>query len=195
MLALYIIIGIIIFINVLLIFPVTLDVRWKNGCTLTVKYLFLRFKINTEKKEEKPKIKPKKTEKTAQKPKKPKKKRKKISDIIAEYKDILFKFAKYGKKLLKRVVIKKLDLEIIVAEEDSADTAIEYGVVCAGVYPILSAVENIFTLKQKNIDIKTDFENSGSKIQLFLSVGLRPLFAVSTAVGLIITYIKFINNK
>lgn len=196
MIVLYVILGVILIVNILLLFPVTLEVTDGETFGATVKYLFFRFDLKKRKTEDKKK-KPKAANKAKKTSKKSasKKKRPKISDIITEYRDIVFKLAKCAKKLLKRTVIKELNLRITVAEADAAETAVEYGLVCAAVYPALAATEGIFTLKKRDVAINTDFENHGSQISLFLKVGLRPVFAISALAGAVAAYIKFINNK
>ena len=43
-------------------------------------------------------------------------------------------------RLLRAVTVDKLELELLVAAEDAADTAVRYGQVCGVLYPALAAI-------------------------------------------------------
>lgn len=200
MVALYIIAALAVLINILLIIPVTLSAETGEKSNITVKYLF--FTIRPGKGSKKKKKKQTKGQKTKKKSasegksqKKKKKKKQKISAIINEYKEIATKLLTLGIKLLKRIVIKQLNVNITVCEEDAAETAVEYGLVCGVLYPALSITENIFTLKEKNIELKADYNGTGSAMDITVKAYLRPMFALTTLVGAAVAYFKFIKNK
>lgn len=196
MIALYIIAALVLLINLLLIVPVTLSFNAGEKSNITLKYLFFTIQPNKGSKKKKPKGKKNGNKSASSKEKsKKKKKKQKISEIISEYKDVATKLLSLGIKLLKKIVIKKLNVSITVSQEDAAETAVEYGLICSVLYPAVSITENIFTLKEKNIDLKTDYSGTGSVMDCEIKLYLRPLFAITTLIGAAVVYFKFIKNK
>lgn len=107
----------------------------------------------------------------------------------------LFSFAgdclKKIKKLLKHVKVRKLFLNITVAGSDAAATAIEYGAVCAAVYPVLSLVTSVADVKLKQIDIKSDFDVHNPDMEFSFSISVRVIHLLVTALKLFSEYKKF----
>ncbi len=66
--------------------------------------------------------------------------------------------------LLKRVRIKKFHLLAICGGDDAADAAMDYGLVCAAVYPFVGYLESTakFAKKANDIQVGCDFENEAS---------------------------------
>lgn len=61
-------------------------------------------------------------------------------------------------RLLRHIKIKKVKLNITVAADDAAMTAIEYGAVCAAVYPVTAALSSCAHIGFKEINVKSGFE-------------------------------------
>lgn len=98
------------------------------------------------------------------------------------------------KYLLKKTVIKKLNLHITVAGEDAAKTAIEYGSVCAVLYPVVAFLETIITVKKDDIKIECDYENKTPKIYLFINLKIRIITLLILVLKLLPTIKKFTNE-
>ncbi len=66
--------------------------------------------------------------------------------------------------LLARVRIKKFHLLAICGGDDAADAAMDYGLVCAAVYPFVGYLESTakFAKKANDIQVGCDFENEAS---------------------------------
>ncbi len=66
--------------------------------------------------------------------------------------------------LLSRVRIKKFHLLAICGGDDAADAAMDYGLVCAAVYPFVGYLESTakFAKKANDIQVGCDFENEAS---------------------------------
>ena len=83
-----------------------------------------------------------------------------ISDTAMKILTIFMLFAGQIVWLLKRMRIKRFRLIAVCAGEDAADTAIEYGVLCSAVYPLLGYIEtNVKSMKNTDVRIGCDFEN------------------------------------
>ena len=116
-----------------------------------------------EPQEEKPaatgeKKKPKKKKKKEKKPKKPAKVKEQppLTDVIASFRDLLVGLVRSFKRHLK---IEELRLRILVASEDAAKTAMEYGAVCALVEPVqLLAIQAPRVRKDRvQVGVECDF--------------------------------------
>ena len=115
-------------------------------------------------------------------------------EIIDYLKIVLTKF----KKLLSHTRFKKAVLDLTVATEDAADTALLYGKVCSAVYPIISLLDTAMKFDPKHISVKTDFASTKMKFYLSGVIKVRLIhilgFVISTALSIIILKLGDINN-
>lgn len=84
-----------------------------------------------------------------------------VSDTVTRLITILSLLAGQIAWLLKRVRVKKLHLLAICGGGDAADAAMDYGLVCAAVYPFVGYLETSTQLSDKANDVQVgcDFEN------------------------------------
>lgn len=80
-----------------------------------------------------------------------------ISSTITFFQSIL--------RLLKGAKVRHLELEIRVTGEDAAAAAINYGEVCAVLYPFLGAVGNHMKLIRPNLNLYCDYEADKPLVQ------------------------------
>ena len=66
-----------------------------------------------------------------------------ISAVFSALKEL---FARIG-KLIKKGVFRKFHLSIIVADEDAADAALQFGQVCAISFPMLEYLESTIKIQ------------------------------------------------
>ena len=83
--------------------------------------------------------------------------------------------------LLKHIKFRKLRFSLWVASGDAAQTAIDYGAVCAVVYPLFSALTTVSDCKIKSINIFAQFNSEKSKVNFSFIVRSRPLFLLIAA--------------
>ena len=74
--------------------------------------------------------------------------------------DLLGLFLKNLQWIVKHFKFRKLKLDITVATDNAANTAIEYGGVCSAVYPIIAFLESNADFKSKHINVTADFDSS-----------------------------------
>lgn len=192
MIALYVIFGIVLLIGVLLFCPVRLDILFEDTFSMKCKFLFIVFSVYPQKGK-------KKKRKKTQKKDNENNKNNKFRDIIKE--KGLSGFLKLIKKLVSIAVstvkslfshlcVDSLDLNIMVAEEDAAATAIKYGQVCSVVYPAL----NIFlknTHKQNySIIIYPSFIEHKSRVILEMKAHIKLIYILMCAVKAFFKFIK-----
>ena len=184
MTALYIIVGILLFIFLLLMIPVSFRFRYDGEPELILQYLFVRIKL----------VPPKEKSEKQKKENNLKKLYKKrgldglfeiLSDVISIIKDT-------STKLIKHIVIKKLKIDLLIVGEDAGDTAMKYGYICSALYPAVSFIDSNMKLKKKQIDIEPGFTEKETKIFAETKVSIRPWFALGTIISAALRGIKLI---
>lgn len=95
------------------------------------------------------------------------------------------------KRSFKHIAIRRLCLDIKVASGDAAATAIEYGAVCAAVYPVLTLLDSIANVKMKSINVTADFNSDKSDFGFSVIIRARILFLIIMAFGVFSEYNKF----
>lgn len=86
------------------------------------------------------------------------------------------------RKLVRKIRIYKLELNMLVGGEDAAQTAITYGQVNAAVYSAYGLAGRVFNMAQPKIDIRPCFTSEESDIFFELRARLLPLFLIRYAV-------------
>lgn len=197
----WIIAGIIfVIILVLLLGKVQVMADYSEDFILKIKYMFfpiLTLPSTKPKKEKKPK-KPKEEKAEDEKEKKPKKKISlNLDDILALAKLALNSIGKPLRKILKRVEISHLSLDIVCGGEDAAKAAITYGAVNMAIGNLLGWFDTIFTLKPVDkLAVNVDFESEETTADAYVEVKLTVAAVFAFAFTLIGRVIKnFITGK
>lgn len=202
MTALYIILGIILFLLLLLLVPVKLCIAYQDDWTLKIKYMFFSFGIFPPKpkkpKKKKTKARQKKVEPTEQKPKQKKSstkeflKQKGLSGLIALFADIIRLITQASKRILNHLLFYRLDVKAAIAGEDAAETAMQYGYACSSIYPAVSFIDTHAKKCKYNLDITPNFNNNKTEIDCSIIVGIRPLFVLAAVFPLLWGGLKLI---
>lgn len=199
MTALYIIGGILLFLLLLLIIPISAEAGFTDIFAARVKYGGIKV-FDTSKPKKQKKLKTKKPK--SQKPKADKPKEKKESFITRIFKEkgkiggIKFCFAVLKAGLLrviwliKKITVKKLFLDITVSSDDAAGTAIAYGGVCAAVYPVVAIVKENTKVGISEVNISTDFDKLSPVIKAQIAVKTRLIYALIAAISFVFAYFK-----
>ena len=198
MTALYIIGGILLFLFVLLLIPVSAEISYIDDFNLRVKYGIIKVFDNLKPKKPK-KEKPKKSKSDSGKKKEKPKKESFISRVFKEkgkIGGIKFCFAilkaVFSKLIwvLKKISFKKLFLDITVSSDDAANTAVTYGAVCAAVYPVIALIKENTKIGVSEVNVSTDFEKISPVVKAAVAVKTRLLYAVIAAVALLAEYLR-----
>lgn len=75
--------------------------------------------------------------------------------------------------LLKRGVFKQFNLRIVVGEEDAADAAYGYGLVCSAVYPLVGLLDCAFRFRRRSIDVRCDFDAETTSVDFLAQFNIR----------------------
>lgn len=193
MTALYIVLCVVAVVAFLVIMPVKIKATFTDSLTLKAGYLFLWFTL-VPAKEKKKKKKKTKDKKEAPKEEKPKENENKstIQDIIKEqgiggFLHIINQAVTIIKGLISDItdhlIICKFNLNIAVASDDAADTAIQYGEICAVLYPAVSFIfGNVKKVKKQNISVMPDFNKKSTEISADVFVKISVIFIIFAAV-------------
>lgn len=199
MIALYVILGILLLIFLLLLCPVTVRLDYTDKLSVMIRFLFLKFRISPPDKEKIEKDEKKKTAKIGLGKKDDKKKKAFWRTIYEEegfsgalhfLKEIADILKNAAQGILSHLVIRLLDVRLIIAGEDAANTAILYGGACSTVFPLLSWICSCAKVRKYNADIRPDFIAPKSQAEIALELSIRPIFVLSTGAGGLYGYIK-----
>lgn len=195
MIPLIIILAVLAFIVLLLFIPISVHIKYDGD-------FFVKLKIAGIKAYEvEPKEDIKETKPDTESDKKAKKQTEKAFDKLRKkhgfagaVKEIFILIKAVIQRLkgsLKHIAIRRLCLDIKVASGDAATTAIEYGAVCAAVYPVLTLIDGIANVKMKNINVFSDFNSGESHFGFSVIVRVRVIYLIVMAFGVFSEYNKF----
>ena len=199
MIALIIIGAVVVFIAILLFLPVKIDLNYDQNFALKIRYFGITVFNNQNNR--KPKNNKKKSKKQTVE-KKNKAKKKKDNFIVSTYKQkgLLGSIDYFGKILalvlkklwwlLKRFKFRKFKLNLTVATNDAANTAIKYGRICAACYPTISLLETFADFKAKEINIDADFDKKESDFKISFTMSTKLIFLITVTVSAITQYLK-----
>ena len=179
-------------LTALLLFPINLKLHFDGEVRGVLKYLFFKINIPTKKRKSTKKSNKLKKRDVSDKPKNiaKRKQKRKLSYYIDEYKTPVINILKQFGFLLKKIIVKELYVDISVGDQDASKAAIEYGLICAFLYPLLSAFENYFEVKARNYNISVDYNADNTKANAVIDLRLRPLYALATLTALVHIFIK-----
>lgn len=197
MIALYIVGGVLLFILLLLLIPVSAEVGYIDTVSVKVRYGGIKVFDNSAAK--KPaKESPEKPAIESESKDKPKKENF-ISRIFKEkgkIEGIKFLFSVLKAALsriiwvIRKIKISKLFLSILVASDDAATTAIAYGALCAVVCPVLNLIDQNTDIGVKEVNISTDFDKLSPEIELSVTAKTRLIYATVAAISMLFAYLK-----
>ncbi|MBP3415369.1 MAG: DUF2953 domain-containing protein [Clostridia bacterium] len=86
-------------------------------------------------------------------------------------------------RVLKNITVDRFDLDVTIADEDAAETALSYGKWCAVIYPAASLVLRSVRRYKKNINVNPDFTAQQSTFKADVKIHLYPLAMVGIAIA------------
>ena len=118
-----------------------------------------------------------------------------LSGVIEILEEALSIVKNFLNCVLKHIIVKKLTIHIDTGGEDAYHTAMNFGYVCSGVYPLLGMLSALITFKKvPDICIQVDYDRKSSKICLFWHISTRPLFLLTATVVYGIKAVKLYLN-
>ena len=195
MIPLIIILSVLAFIVLLLFIPISVHIKYDGDFFVKLKIAAIKaYEVEPEKDTEKPKPDTESDKKAKKQTEKAFDKLKKKHGFAGAVKEI-FVFLKSVLQRLKgsfkHIAIRRLCLDINVASGDAATTAIEYGAVCAVVYPVLTFIDGMANVKMKSINVSSDFNSFDSHFGFSVIVRVRVIYLIVMAFGVFSEYNKF----
>lgn len=190
MVALYVILALLALIICLLFTNIEIAFSYKEHLSLKVKYLITVFNSEKDKKVKSTKKKSsKKQEKRVSPIRKLEEYFKSYDSTIAFFellKELLVKFSKF----LKNVRVFNTQIDLTVAGEDAASTAIKYGACCAVVYPVFTLLSKTVKFTPKSINVTSDFTAERFSLRIYTDLSVKPIYVIIFALSLAFSYIK-----
>lgn len=85
---------------------------------------------------------------------------------------------------------RRFDLRIVVGDTDCADAAMNYGELCAAVYPLLAFLESKLKFRRRNVDLRCDFSAESTEAVFDGQLNYRPVYLLEFLLGLVGQYLK-----
>lgn len=196
MIALWIILGILLFLTLVMLIKIELFAVYKNELSLKLKVLFFSIDLIPQKKNKSKKKKPKKQQdkpkkaedKKSKKENKPSylkklKQQKGVSGIVNILKSIAQIATTTLKGIVGHIVIHYLNVDMTIVGEDAADTALKYGKLCGAVYSAVAVITSETTCRDYTVSVTPDFDdNAKSFINCDMHCHIRVIYIVKYAV-------------
>ena len=189
MIAVWIVAGILLALFLLLLCPVTIVVGFQKEFTIKIRYLFFTYQVAPPKEKPKKEAKefPESEKKEPEEHKKSKFQKileeKGISGLLKLLRQVGEVATRTARRLFSHLVVTRLHLEILVADEDAAQAAVNYGYVCGIVCTALSAFLHNCICKRYHVQITPDFDQKESSAVLDFQAHIRLLFLISGVLG------------
>ena len=211
MTALYIILGILLFLFLICLIRVQVFLLYTQDVHLTLKVLFYKkalvpsekkdgHKKKKEKKEKKQEPEEPKEKKKDKKEKKPGylgrlKAKKGLSGIVSLFVEIAKLAGGLLKGLFSHIVIKRLNVGIALNSGDAASTAIMYGKLCSAVYPAVNVITAVTVCKDYQVTLEPIFDDDRdteiyADVHAYIRVGWALWEALKAGVKLLIFRIR-----
>ena len=189
MTALWISLGILLGLLFLMICPVAVTADFREKLEIKVRYLCFTYQVAPQKKKPK-KAKQKQPESKNKEPQEHKKSKfqeileqKGVSGLLELLRQVGEVAVGVARKLFSHLVVTRLHLEIVVADEDAAQAALHYGYVCGVVCTALSVFLQNSVCKRYHVQITPDFDRKESRAVLEFQARIRLLFLITSSLS------------
>lgn len=202
----YSLLGLLGCLILLLILPVFVRIRYREELSVCVRVLGIpvyRY-ASAEEKPDKPQ---KQKKKATDKPKKEKKKDGLFADLAKDLKTggvsaalgTVKALAKLAIGTLKRVfraiTVDRLQLQLRIAAEDAASTAIDTGRVCAVLYPSLSALQCALRIRHREVTVTPDYLAEKGQVTADVRLHIIPMRLLWAALWTVLKFGTVWANK
>lgn len=183
MTALLVILIILILLLVFLFLPITATVSISKNTDFKISYLGLKlFPL----KQKKSTIKAKKTKENKENYFKNLIDKNGFSQALSEIFGIIKSVLTKVSFIFKHMRFRNLYCKAVVASDDAAKTAIEYGTVCTIIYSFFGFLSSITDFRFKDIIVTSDFNSNKTEFEFFTNIKIAPIFILVAGVKLLI---------
>lgn len=121
-------------------------------------------------------------------------KEKGLNGLLNAFKEIARLAGNLLKPIFKHIRIKHLDLNVTVAFDNAADTAVYYGYFCSGIYPALAILLRVMKYDDYSVNIVPDFDKTEPEFDVYADLAVLPWWIVFGAVHALVNYL-ILKNK
>ena len=148
--------------------PVTLRFRYDGTPHAKIRYLFFFYTLPLDKPQKKKKEKKKKAPSAPSQEESQEKKKgsfgkmveqKGLVGAVSEVADVLRLLLQKAARLLSHARVPRFSLTARIGGEDAAQAAINFGGVCAAVYPLLGFASALMRFRSPHLDLRPDYES------------------------------------
>lgn len=197
MVILYILLGIAALLLLFLLIPAGVDIYYDEKAQITLRYGFIRKRID-QREEEKPKkpapskpAAPSKPKPTAQKKPNPAveflkelRRSQGFSGLMEFLISLIRMLTSSAYRIVKDISVSHLDLWVVVRGEDAAQTAIQYGELCSVLYPAFGMLCAAKPSRNPRISVTADYEKGETQGVLSVSLRILPLLLLGHLLAL-----------
>lgn len=112
------------------------------------------------------------------------------SQLIAEIFKYLRLLCEKIRKIIPHIRFYNLNMNLIVATEDAAQTAILYGNLASLIYPVCTLLSCATHFSPQNISVSSDFTGKNIRFELSTVIKLRLFFILQLILSLVFSLIK-----
>ncbi len=200
MIVVYILLGLLGLLALLLAVPMYARVTYDGTLHARVRVWGVPFTLLPAEDKPKKPTKPKKTAKAGEKQAKKQPTPSKWQELVGYFKEdgpaatvhYLCETAKLAGqavgKVLGAVTVDRLHLELLVATDDAATTAVRYGQICAVLYPALAAIETRTKVRRRQLRVEPNFLLEKTDARFDIQLHLRVWQAAWAALVLLIKF-------
>lgn len=98
-------------------------------------------------------------------------------------------------RMLRAVTVDKFSVRLIVAAEDPADTALQYGRLCAVVYPSVAVLEQAMRIRRREVRVEPGFLQAAGQVEADIRLHTVPLRLLWALLIFIIRYAQETNDR
>lgn len=187
-------------ITLLLISFVHVEIVFTDQLLLTIRYLFINYRVFPPQEQKKKRQKTTPLEKKEKEPEDKSGKLKELlkgrglSGLLSLLGGLSRLAASSAKKLFSHLIIGRFFLSVRVAGEDAAETAVTYGRVCAAAYPAVSILVQAARCKRYEAHIFPDFNEKKTEICLQSRARIRLVFLMWIGLSTLIQGVKILKT-
>jgi hypothetical protein len=195
MTALYILLAMTCFFALLLVFPVTVQIEYRQKASVCIRYLFFRFHIPPKKKKKEKEEKP--TEEKAPEKSRLKKlyEAKGLSGFLSLLKEAAQIASEAAAEVFRHTVFHRFWLQIRVSGEDASAAALNYGKVCGAVSSGLGILLGLARCTDCRVDVLPDFNSQESSVCFSADARVLAFFPVKALTRAIFRSIRLIKAE
>lgn len=198
MIGLLIVLGVLLFLLLLLLCPLRIEVSFQEQFSLTLRYLFLKFRILPGKeKEPEPEEPPEEEseEKTGLQTIKRLLKQEGFTGFLKALFELVKIIASSTKKIIWGTRLKSFDLYLCLGGAgDAAEAAVQYGKLSGAVYAACGFLFGLTGCKKKSVTVDLDYQAEENKVVFFGKISILPLLLLKEAVVLLVKSLPFIKK-